>query len=207
MTQILQIHPQNPQPRFIDEVAAALKSDGVIIYPTDSAYALGCKIGSKTGMEKIRQIRELDKNHNFTLICRDLSDISRYAIVSNIVFRFLKASTPGPFTFILEATKEVPKMLQHPKKKTIGIRIPDNQIVKSILKELGEPLMSVTLILSDHEAPIASLDEIYEKIDSRVDVVIDGGSCGHQPTTVIDFVAGIPRVLREGKGKIDIFSI
>lgn len=206
MTQILQIHPQDPQSRLIHEIITILQNDGVIIYPTDSAYALGCKIGSKTGIAKIRNIRLLDKNHNFTLVCRDLSAIAQYAMVNNAVFRLLKASTPGPYTFILDATKEVPKMLQHPKKKTIGIRVPDNVIVQAILAELGEPLMSVTLILPDSEMPVSSLDDLYEKIDSRIDLVIDGGSCGNQPTTVIDFTEGAPKILREGKGNIDIFK-
>lgn len=207
MTQILQIHPENPQMRFINDVVDVLKNDGVIIYPTDSAYALGCKIGSKIGMEKIRRIRNLDKNHNFTLVCRDLADISRYALVNNVIFRLLKSCTPGPYTFILEATKDVPKMLQHPKRKTIGIRIPDNVIVQAILKELNEPLVSVTLILSDNELPVSTLDEIYDVIDNKVDIVVDGGSCGTHPTTVVDFTSGVPNVLREGKGKTDIFNL
>jgi tRNA threonylcarbamoyl adenosine modification protein (Sua5/YciO/YrdC/YwlC family) len=207
VTQILTIHPKDPQLRLIANAVTVLLEGGVIIYPTDSSYALGCKIGAKDAISRIRQIRSLDQSHNFTLICEDLSGIAKYAQVSNEVFRFLKASTPGPYTFILQATKEVPKMLQHPKRKTIGIRIPDNNVVKALLKELGEPLLSVSLILPEIETEVFSnLDEIKEQIDGRVDVIIDGGNCGNQPTTVVDFTEGYPKILREGKGSVALFG-
>ena len=202
MTQTLQIHPQNPQERLLRQAVEVLNRSGVIVYPTDSAYALGCQIGDKDAAEEIRKIRHLDKNHNFTLVCRDLSEIATYASVDNVTFRFLKAHTPGPYTFILPATKDVPKRLQHPKRKTIGVRVPDNLIAQMLLKELGAPLMSVTLILSDDGTPVTNLDEIQDRFKNQIDLILDGGFCGVEPTTVIDFLSGAPEVVRIGKGKI-----
>lgn len=205
LTKLVTIHPENPQLRLVRQVVSVLREGGVIAYPTDSAYALGCHIGDKKALEQIRRIRELGKSHNFTLICRDLSELATYAKVSNSVYRFLKASTPGPYTFILPASKEVPKRLQHPKRKSIGLRIPANSITAAILEELKEPLMSVTLILPEEELPLADPEAIYEKLQDRVCLVIDGGSCGVEPTTVIDLI-GTPTIVRHGKGDISLFS-
>lgn len=207
MTQILHVHPVNPQLRLLRQAVEILQKGGVIVYPTDSAYALGCQIGEKDAAEKIREIRNLDKNHNFTLVCRDLSEIATYAYVDNSTFCMLRAHTPGPYTFILPATKEVPRRLWHPKRKTIGIRIPDNLIVNSLLAELGGPLMSVTLILPGENDPISDVSEVSEKFARQVDLIIDGGPCGIEPTTVIDFVDGAPRVARHGKGDVTPFLL
>lgn len=200
MTQILHIHPENPQLRLIHQVVEVLNKGGVIVYPTDSAYALGCAIGEKDALDKIRQIRHLDKQHNFTLMCRDLAEIATYAYVDNSTYRMLKAHTPGPYTFILQATKDVPRRLQHVKRKTIGIRVPDNLIAKMLLQELGAPLMSVTLIMPDAVNPVADPNEVYDVLKHQVDLIIDGGFCGIEPTTVIDFVDGKPKIARQGKG-------
>lgn len=201
MTQIFHIHSTHPQSRLISQVVDVLEKDGVIAYPTDSAYALGCRLGNKEAMERIKKLRELDKNHNFTLVCRNLSEIATYARVDNSVFRLLKAHTPGPYTFILTASHEVPRRLQHAKRKTIGLRVPDNAIALAILEALGEPLMSVTLILPGETLPLSDPEEIYDKIKGRIDLVVDGGACGIDPTTVIDLVDGVPKILREGRGK------
>lgn len=206
MTQVLQIHPDNPQLRLVREVVDLLNRGGVIVYPTDSAYALGCKIGDKNALQRIRLIRSLDKNHNFTLMCRDLSDIATYAYVDNPTYRLLKANTPGSYTFILQASKEVPRMMQHPKRKTIGMRVPDNRIAQTILAELGAPLMSVTLILPGQEDPIADPNDLFERLEDRVDLIIDGGFCGIAPSTVVDFVDGRPKVVRVGKGDPSPFT-
>jgi tRNA threonylcarbamoyl adenosine modification protein (Sua5/YciO/YrdC/YwlC family) len=193
--QYFSIHPENPQQRSISQVAEIIRKGGVVVYPTDSVYAIGCHIGDKSALERIRSIRQLDKHHNFTLVCRDLSELANYAKVDNSAFRILKASTPGPFTFILTATSEVPKRLQHPKRKTIGIRVPDSPIVKALLDELGEPLMSVTLIM-----PLSDPHDIRETMQRYVDVIIDGGYCGVEPTTVIDMTDSNPKILRQGMG-------
>lgn len=206
MTQIFTVHPQDPQQRLIRQVVEVLQAGGVIAYPTDSAYALGCQLGNKEALERIRTIRELDKDHNFTLVCRDLSELATYAKVHNSIYRLLKANTPGPYTFILAATREVPKRLQHPKRKTIGLRIPQNNIAMAILKELGEPLMSMTLILPDAALALVDPEEISQKLDNQVDAVIDGGSCELEPTTVVNCVTDIPQVLRIGKGDVTPFS-
>lgn len=206
MTQFFDIHPEDPQHRLICQVVAVLQEGGVIVYPTDSAYALGCHLGDKAALERIRAIRRLDKEHNFTLVCRDLSELATYAQVDNSTYRLLKAYTPGPYTFILPASKEVPRRLQHPKRKTIGLRIPENNIVKAILAELGEPLMSVTLIMPNNTTPLADPNEIYTKLENQVEVVINGGFCDLEPTTVIGFENGSPSVLREGKGDVAPFK-
>jgi len=207
LTQFFNIHPENPQQRLICQVAASLKKGGIIVYPTDSAYALGCHVGDKAALERIRAVRQLDKDHNFTLICRDLSELATYAKVDNAMYRLLNAYTPGAYTFILPATREVPRRLQHPKRKTIGLRIPDNNITKAILEEFGESLMSVTLIMPGDEMPLADPEEIFNKLDGKVDVVIDGGFCGLEPTTIIEFIDGVPQVIRVGKGDVTPFKV
>ena len=204
MSQFFNIHPDNPQVRLIRQAVEIIRSGGVVIYPTDSAYALGCHIGDKAALDKIRRIRQLDKNHNFTLICRDLSELGLYARVSNEYFRLLKAHTPGPFTFILEATSEVPRRLMHPKRKTIGLRVPDNNIVRDMLAELGEPLMSVTLIMPGDEYPLTDPYDIRDLLEYHVDLIIDGGFCGLEPTTVVDLTGDVPEIIRQGMGDLQI---
>lgn len=213
MSVLIKIHPQNPQPRLINQVVEAIRAGGVIVYPTDSCYALGCQLGNKAAMDRIRTLRQLDDKHNMTLICRDLSEIATYAIVDNAMFRLLKANTPGAYTFVLPATHEVPRRLQHPKRKTIGIRVPDHPIVLALLEALGEPLVSTTLSLPPTHTPIHKGEEdpltdpadIYGRLQHHVDVVVDGGYCGNQPTTVVDFVKGMPVIAREGKGDVRPF--
>lgn len=205
MSALIEIHPQNPQPRLIKQVAEAIRAGGVIVYPTDSCYALGCQIGNKAAMDRIRTLRQLDDKHNMTLICRDLSEIATYAIVDNAMFRLLKANTPGAYTFVLPATHEVPRRLQHPKRKTIGIRVPDHPIVLALLEALGEPLVSTTLSLPQEEDPMTDAQEIYACLQYQVDVVVDGGYCGNLPTTVVDFVKGMAVIAREGKGDVRPF--
>ena len=204
MSQYFQIHPVNPQARLIRQAVEILRADGLIVYPTDSSYALGCHVGDKRGMERIRRIRAIDKKHNFTLVCRDLSEIAIYARVDNSAYRLLKSLTPGPYTFILSATHEVPRRLQNPKRKTIGIRVPDHPIAQALLADLGQPLMSSTLILPGKDIPETEAEEIRERLESEVDLVIDGGHCGFEPTTVIDMSEGAPQVLRQGCGPVDI---
>ena len=200
MSQFFQIHPVNPQARLIRRAVEIVRDGGVIAYPTDSGYALGCHIGDKDAMERIRALRVLDDKHNFTLMCRDLSEIATYAKVENSAYRLLKAHTPAPYTFILEATREVPRRLQHPRRKTIGIRVPDNAITQALLAELGEPLLSSTLILPGQDIPMTDAEEIRDRLGNRLDLVIDGGYCGFEPTTVVDLVTGVPDILRVGKG-------
>ncbi len=203
MSQFFEIHPDNPQKRLIDQAVEIIKGGGVIVYPTDSCYALGCHIGDKAAMERIRKIRKVDKDHHFTLMCRDLSEISTYAKVENYTYRMMKALTPGPYTFILPATRDVPRRLQHPKRKTIGIRVPDNRIALDLLEMLGEPIMSSTLILPDTEMPLTDPYQIRVILEHQVDLVIDGGFCDISPSTVIDMTTGRPEVLREGKGSLE----
>jgi len=200
MARYFSIHPQNPQQRLIDQVVDIVRRGGVIAYPTDSVYALGCHIGDKKAVDRIRAIRRLDKHHNFTLICSDLSELASYARVDNRVFRTLKAATPGPFTFVLKASAEVPRRLMHPKRKTIGIRVPDSPIVTSLLDSLGEPMMSVTLLLPQQEYPPTDAEEINQLIGSQIDAVIDGGPCGLEPTTVVDMSSDAVSILRQGAG-------
>jgi tRNA threonylcarbamoyl adenosine modification protein (Sua5/YciO/YrdC/YwlC family) len=206
MSQYFQIHPLNPQARLIRQAVEIIRADGLIVYPTDSTYALGCHVGDKRGMERICRIRALDKKHNFTLVCRDLSEIAIYAKVDNSAYRLLRSLTPGPYTFILSATHEVPRRLQNPKRKTIGIRVPDHPIAQALLAELGEPLMSSTLILPGKDMPETEAEEIRERLEREVDLVIDGGHCGFEPTTVIDMSEGAPQVLRQGCGAVDSLS-
>lgn len=200
MSQFFQIHPDNPQPRLIKQAVDMVRQGAVIVYPTDSAYALGCQVGDKKAMDEIRRIRRVGDKHNFTLVCRDLSEIAIYAKVDNTVYRSLKAHTPGAYTFILEATREVPRRLMHPKRHTIGIRIPDNRIVQALLQELGEPLMSSTLIMAGDDMPLTDAEDIRELLEKQVDLIIDGGNCGLEPTTVVDMSDKVPVVLRAGKG-------
>lgn len=200
MSQFFQIHQDNPQPRLIRQAVDVLRTGGVIVYPTDSGYALGCTIGDKDALERIRQIRRLGERHHFTLVCRDLSEIATYAKVANSVYRLLKALTPGPYTFILPATREVPRRLQHPKRKTIGIRVPGNPIAQALLAELGEPMMSTTLILPGQELPESDPYEIRPLLERQVDLIVDGGYGDLEATTLVDLVDGVPVVLRRGKG-------
>jgi len=200
MSQFFVIHPENPQLRLIREAVKIIQNGGVIVYPTDSAYAIGCQLANKDALERIRQLRQLEEKHNFTLVCRDLSELSTYAVIDNSIFRLLKAHTPGPYTFILKATREVPKRLHHPKRSTIGMRVPNSEVVQALLSELNEPLMSVSLTLPDQEYPFVDARDIYDTLGSRVDLVIDGGPCSVTPTTVVDLVDGAPKILRVGKG-------
>ncbi len=200
MSQYFQIHPDNPQARLIQRAVDILRAGGVVVYPTDSSYALGCMVGEKAPMERIRRIRRLDEKHNFTLVCRDLSEIATYAKVDNTAYRLLKAHTPGAYTFIFKATHEVPRRLQHPKRKTIGIRVPDNNIAQALLEALGEPLASSTLILPGEELPMVDPEDMRERLQHDVDLVIDGGGCGVEATTVVDMSDGAPAVQRRGRG-------
>ena len=200
MSQLLELHPKNPQVRLVRQAVAAMRAGGVIVYPTDSCYALGCAIGDKGAMERIAQIRQTDKHHHFTLVCRDLSEIARYARVENWQYRLLKAATPGPYTFILEATREVPRRLLNPKRRAIGIRIPDHPVPLLLLGELGEPLMSSTLSLPGDKYPLTNAAEIYARLKHQVAAVLDGGNCGLTPTTVVDLTGRAPVIVRVGKG-------
>jgi tRNA threonylcarbamoyl adenosine modification protein (Sua5/YciO/YrdC/YwlC family) len=203
MSQFFQIHPVNPQLRLIHQAVEIVRGGGLVVYPTDSSYALGCQVGDKRGMERIRRIRALGNRHNFTLVCRDLSEIATYARVSNSAYRLLKSMTPGPYTFILRATHEVPRRLQNPKRKTIGIRVPDHPIAQALLDDLGEPLMSSTLILPGKELPETDADKMRERLEHEVDLVIDGGHCGFEPTTVIDMTGDVPVDTRLGCGAVE----
>ncbi len=200
MSQFFQIHPDNPQQRNIDRAVEIIHAGGVIVYPTDSGYALGCHIGDKTAMERIRAIRQVDDKHNFTLVCRDLSELALYAKVDNTAYRLIKNHTPGPYTFILKATKEVPQRLRNPKRKTIGLRVPDNHIAMALLGTLGEPLMSSTLILPGEDMPLTDPYDIRDTLEHSLDLVIDGGYCGFEPTTVVDLTGDVAVVTRQGLG-------
>lgn len=206
MSQFYQIHPENPQARLIRNAVDIIHNGGVVVYPTDSGYALGCHIGDKTALDRIRRIRKLDDKHNFTLVCRDLSEIATYAKVNNTSYRLLRHTTPGAYTFILQATSEVPRRLMHPKRKTVGLRVPDNAIAAALLADLGEPLMSVTLIMPGDEFPLTDPYDIRETLEHEVDLVIDGGYCGMEPTTVVDLTDDRSVILRAGKGDITPFQ-
>lgn len=207
MSQYFQIHPENPQKRLIKQACQIIVNGGLIVYPTDSSYALGCQLGNKTAMERIRRLRQLDDSHNFTLVCRDLSELSVYARFNNAVYRLIKAHTPGPYTFVLPATKEVPRRLQHPKRKTIGLRIPTHNIALALLAELDEPLMSSTLIMPGESLPMTEAEDIVEQIGKHVDLVIDGGACGNEPTTVVEFIDDLPEIARIGMGDPTPFEV
>jgi len=207
MSQFFQIHPENPQARLIRQAATIVQEGGVIVYPTDSGYALGCHLGDKQALERIRKIRMLDEKHNFTLVCRDLSELAVYAKVDNIAYRALRSHTPGPYTFVLLATNEVPRRLKHPKRKTIGLRVPDNVIAQSLLEVLGEPMISVTLILPGDDIPLLDPYDIRSVLQQQVDLVIDGGYCGMEATSVIDLSDETPVILRQGAGSTAEFEV
>ena len=206
MSEYFEIHPVTPQQRLLAAAADVLRQGGVIVYPTDSTYALGCRIGEKTALERIRAIRRLDEKHNFTLACLDLSDIATYAKVNNQTYRLLKAYTPGPYTFILQATREVPRMLQHPKRKTIGIRVPEHTISRALLAQLGEPLMTTSLLMPGEELPLTDPEDIRELLGKQVDLIIAAGNCGIEASTMVDLSGDEPKVLRRGLGDADVFE-
>ncbi|WP_018151563.1 L-threonylcarbamoyladenylate synthase [Leeia oryzae] len=203
MSQFFQIHPDNPQARLIKQAVDIVRNGGVIVYPTDSCYALGCHMGDKSALERIRRIRQLDDKHHFTLVCPDLSAIANYAKVDNQQYRLLKSILPGSYTLLLQATKEVPKRLMHPKKSTIGLRVPDHPVTLALLEELGEPMLSVTLLLPGEEDPPFDPYEIRGTLEHQVDLIIDGGFCGMEPTTVVDLTEGTPELIRAGKGPLE----
>jgi tRNA threonylcarbamoyl adenosine modification protein (Sua5/YciO/YrdC/YwlC family) len=200
MARYFNVHPLDPQRRAIGQVIELVRDGGLIAYPTDSCFALGCQLGNSEGLRRIRQIRDLDDKHHFTLVCRDFAQLGQFVHVSNRAFRMIKASTPGSYTFILPATKEVPRRLLHPKKKTVGVRIPQHTVVRALLAELGEPLLSSTLLLPDEPEPLTQGWEIKERLDHAVDAVVDSGDCGTEPTTVIDFCGSEPEIVRRGAG-------
>ena len=200
MARYLDVHPVDPQPRAIGQAVQLIRDGGLVAYPTDSGYALGCALGNQEGKERITRIRHLDEKHHFTLVCADFAQLGQLVHIDNRVFRAIKAATPGPYTFILPGTKEVPRRLLHPKKKTVGVRIPDNRVVQALLAELGEPLLSSTLILPDESAPMTEGWLVKEELDHQVDAVIDAGECGTEPTTVVDYSEGAPEVTRVGAG-------
>ncbi|MET7516840.1 L-threonylcarbamoyladenylate synthase [Streptomyces sp. NPDC005480] len=200
MAKYFDVHPENPQRRTISGVADSIRADELVAYPTDSCYALGCRLGSRDGISRIRAIRHLDDRHHFTLMCQNFAQLGQFVQIDNDVFRAIKAATPGSYTFILPATKEVPRQLLHPKKKTVGVRIPDHAVVQALLAELGEPILSSTLLLPDEEEPLTQGWAIKERLDHEVDVVLDSGDCGTEPTTVIDFSGGEMEIVRRGAG-------
>ncbi|EAW30960.1 putative translation factor (SUA5) [marine gamma proteobacterium HTCC2143] len=207
MSQFFQIHPDNPQSRLINQAVDILKGGGVIVYPTDSGYAIGCQLGNKKALDTIRRVRKLDSSHNFTLVCRDLSELGSYAKVDNTAYRLLKNHTPGPYTFILKATSEVPKRLMHPKRRTIGLRVPENNIALQLLAGLNEPMMSVTMILPGDDLPMTDPYDIRQTLEHELDLVIDGGYCGMEPTSVIDLVDDMPVIIRRGQGDVSVFDL
>ncbi|TDU89155.1 tRNA threonylcarbamoyl adenosine modification protein (Sua5/YciO/YrdC/YwlC family) [Kribbella voronezhensis] len=200
MARYFDVHPENPQKRAVGQVVELVRGGGLIAYPTDSCFALGCALGNKDGIDRIRTIRHLDDRHHFTLVCQDFAQLGQFVHISNAVFRSIKAATPGSYTFILPATKEVPRRLLHPKKKTVGVRIPDHIVTQALVEELGEPLLSSTLLLPDQEEPMTQGWEIKELLDHQVDAVVDSGDCGTEPTTVIDFSDDTPEIVRVGAG-------
>lgn len=201
----LQLHPVSPQLRFVRQAVEALRGGGVIVYPTDSCYALGCHLGDKSALQRISDIREADRQHHYTLVCRDLAAVAKYALVDNWQYRLLRAYTPGPYTFILKASRETPRRLKHERRGTIGLRVPDHPVTAMLLEEMGEPIMSSTLLLPHEELPRTDAREIYEALGNRVDVVLDGGNCGLVPTSVIDLSSDRPLVLRSGRGDVRPF--
>ena len=205
MSIYLQLHPVSPQQRFIRQAVEVLRGGGVIVYPTDSCYALGCHIGDKAALQRIADIRQTDRNHHFTLVCRDLAEVAKYALVDNWQYRMLRAYTPGPYTFILKASRETPRRLKHERRGTIGLRVPENKVTAMLLEELGEPVMSSTLLLPGEELPRTDAKEIDEALGHRVDLVLDGGNCGLVPTSVIDISGDHPVVVREGRGDVRPF--
>ncbi|HEY7656497.1 MAG TPA: L-threonylcarbamoyladenylate synthase [Burkholderiales bacterium] len=207
MAQFFSIHPDNPQPRLVRRAAEIVRAGGVLVYPTDSCYALGCRIGDKAAMERMRAIRKVGERHHFALVCRDLAELAVYAKVDNRQFRLLKRATPGGYTFILKATREVPKRLLHPSRRTIGLRVPDHRVVQALLAELGEPLLSSTLQLPGDELPLNDAHEIRDRLEHEVDLVLDSGSCGITPTTVVDLTGEAPLIARQGKASSQLFGL
>jgi tRNA threonylcarbamoyl adenosine modification protein (Sua5/YciO/YrdC/YwlC family) len=207
MTQFFQIHPDNPQARLIKQAAQIIHAGGIVALPTDACYALVCHLDDKSAVEKLRRIRGIDEKHHLTLLCRDLSEIGNYARVDNKQFRFLKSATPGPFTVILEATREVPRRLSHPSRKTIGLRVPENAIAQALLAELGQPLLGTTLILEGEEDALTDADSIRERMEKLLDLIVDGGACSMQPTTVIDLTGDSAQLVRQGRGDAAVFGL
>ncbi len=206
MSQFFALHPTHPEPRLIKRAVEIVRAGGLIAYPTDSCYALGCHIGDKAAMERMRRVRDVDERHHFTLMCRDLSEIGNFAKVDNAQYRLLKANTPGPYTFILKATRELPRRLSHPKRATIGVRVPSHVVASALLAELGEPILSTTLIMPNQDTPLNDADEIRDSLEHQLDVILDGGACGMLPTTVIDLSSEVPTLVRLGKGDIAGFG-
>ena len=207
MAQFFSVHPEQPQLRLIKQAAEIMRKGGLVAFPTDSAYALGGLTGDNALLARIRRIRGVDERHHFTLICRDLSDLATYARVDNSQYRLLKATTPGPYTFILEGTKELPRRVLHPKRKTIGLRVPDHPVVAALLAELGEPMLSSTLLLPDEETPLTDAEEIRERLEKEVDLIIEAGPCRGEATTIIDLTSGTPELIREGRGSLTPFGL
>lgn len=207
MARYLAIHPEDPQPRLLAQAAEAVREGGVVAIPTDSCYALGCRLGDKDAVERIRQIRGVDDRHHLTLMCRDLSEIAQFARVDNAQYRLLKATTPGSYTFILEGTKELPRRVLHPKRKTIGLRVPDHRVAQALLEELGEPLLTSTLMLPGDEAPLTEGWEIQDRLDSQLELILDGGYCGTEPTTILDLTSLPPELIRAGRGALEPFGL
>ncbi|AMO36785.1 MULTISPECIES: L-threonylcarbamoyladenylate synthase [Thauera] len=207
MAQYFSLHPEQPQPRLIRQAAEIVRGGGLVVLPTDSAYALVCAVGDASQLERIRKIRGVDDRHHFTLMCRDLSEIATYARVDNSQYRLLKATTPGPYTFILEGTKELPRRVLHPKRKTIGLRIPEHAVISALLAELDGPLLTSTLLLPGEDLPLTDPDEIRERLEKQVDLVIEAGYCGPEATTVIDLTSGSPQLVRAGRGALEPFGL
>ncbi|WP_375502298.1 L-threonylcarbamoyladenylate synthase [uncultured Jatrophihabitans sp.] len=200
MARYFDVHPQDPQPRLIDQVVALLRDDALIAYPTDSCYALGFEMGSRTGADRIRRLRQLDEHHHFTLVCSDFAQLGEFVQLSNAAFRSIKAVTPGPYTFILPATREVPKRLAHPRKRTVGVRLPQHAVVQALVRRLGKPLVSSTLLIPGEDEPMTDGWTIKDRFDSEIDAVLDSGGCGIEPTTVVDLSGGVPDLVRIGAG-------
>ena len=207
MARYLTIHPDDPQPRLLAQAAEAVRDGGVVAIPTDSCYALGCRLGDKDAVERIRRIRDVDDRHHLTLMCRDLSEIAQFARVDNTQYRLLKATTPGSYTFILEGTKELPRRVLHPKRKTIGLRVPANTVAQALLEELGEPLLTSTLMLPGDEAPLTEGWEIQDRLDDHLELILDGGFCGTEPTTILDLTSMPPVLIRAGRGALEPFGL
>ncbi|MFW9617840.1 L-threonylcarbamoyladenylate synthase [Aquabacterium sp.] len=207
MAQLFEVHPEHPQPRLLKQAADILHQGGVVAIPTDSSYALVCHLDDKAAVDALRRVRGVDERHHLTLLCRDLSELANYARVDNAQYRMLKAATPGPYTFILEATKEVPRRVSHPSRRTIGLRVPDHRVTQSLLELMGQPLLATTLILPDHDEPLNDADEIRDALEKRIQAVVDAGACPMAPTTVIDLSKGSVEVVREGRGDLSVLGL